>query len=248
MKFSKRISLTALLFFTGLSLNILCAQNKNISSFRIEDPDSLKSSSLEIHTKWDFFWGKFIPPYDASAKPDLVVTTPSDWNKYDLPEDVKKITKTGNGSGTYRLQLTNLTPGTTYVFPVYKLAYTSFFIYANNTLIFQSGTPNEEWEKAKPQQYFDAAAFTADASGNALITIFVSNNFYRKGGLRGKFTLYEKTAYQNYHASTLTKHAIFTGILLMISAYCLINYFMKKDKSTLYLSLLILLLVCRLVR
>ena len=246
MKFSKKISLTALLFFTGFSLNFLSAQNKNISTYKIQNPEALKNSSLEVHTNWDFFWGKFVPPYDTSAKPDLVVAAPSDWNKYDLPEDIKKITKTGNGSGTYRLQLTNLTPGTTYVFPVFKLAYTSFSIYADNTLIFQSGTPCEEWENSKSQQYFDTASFIPDESGNVLLTIFVSNNYYRKGGLRGKLKLYEKNAYQNYHSSTLSKHAIFTGILLMISAYCLINYFMKKDKSTLYLSLLILSVFSRL--
>ena len=249
MKLSKKISLTALLFFTGFSLNSLCAQKNStnqISTYRIENPQDLKTSNLEISTNWDFYWGKFVPPYDTSAKPDAVVHAPSDWNKYPLSDDIKKITETGLGSGTYRLKLTNLTPGTTYVFPVFKLAYTAFFVYADNTLIYQSGTPSEEWENSQSKQFFDTAAFKPDDEGNALITIFVSNNFYRKGGLRGKFKLYEEDAYLHYYLSSLTKHAIFTGILIMISAYCLITFLLKKDKSSLYLSLLILSVFSRL--
>ena len=238
MRIIKKIILYCLvsLCFT----HTLLAQTNNISTYKIPDPESLEKNNLEIHTDWDFYWGKFIVPYDKTIKPDLIVSAPSDWNKYNLSDDIKKITKTGLGSGTYRLQLINLKPDTTYVFPVYKLAYTSFSIYADNQLIFQSGSPAEEWEHSVVKQYFDTAAFTTNSKGTVLLTIFVSNNFYRKGGLRGAISLYEESCYRNFYFRTLSIYAIFSGILIMISVYCFINFLRKKDKSSIYLSMLIL--------
>ena len=236
----KSLSIILLCLF---SLNTLAAQNtasSQISTFTIEDPELLNHSSIEISSPCDFFWGKFVPPYDKTSKPDAIVNIPSDWNKYPLSEDIQQITKTGKGSGTYRLRISNLTPDTNYVFPVYKLAYTAFSIFANNVLVYQSGTPAEEWEYSKSQQYFDTAAFTSDQDGNVILTFFVSNNFYRKGGFRGSINLYEESAYKNYYFRTLTSYSIFSGILIMTAIYCLINFFRKKDKSSLYLALLIL--------
>ena len=244
MRISKKFSITALLF-SCFFLTMLNAENAHISTYKIEDPDVLKKSNIEIHTNWDFFWEKFIAPYDKSAKPDLIVSAPSDWNKYPLSDEIRRITKTGRGSGTYRLQITNLNPGTTYVFPVYKLAYTAFSVFANNVLIFQSGNPAEEWEYTEAKQFFDTASFTADENGSVLLTILVSNDFYRKGGLRGTINLYEEAAYKKYYFRNMTTYAIFSGILIMITVYCLINFLLKKDKSSLYLSLLILAVLSR---
>ena len=237
----KKCTIFAFLIFTFFSFNLFAT-----SSYRIENPELLNKYYLDINADWDFFWGKFVPPYDTSTKPDITVATPSDWNKYPLSDDVRKIAKTGKGSGTYRLTITNLLPGKKYAFPVYKLAYTAFSIYANNDLIYQSGTPAEEWENGKAEQNFEAAAFTADENGNVLLTIFVSNNFYRKGGLRGTISLYEEENYRTTNFKDFCRHSVFSGILLMISIYCLIIFFLKKEKSTLYLSLLILALYSRL--
>ena len=92
MKIIKRL-LFAFLLFTGFSINYIYAQNEKISTYHIENPEILEKSNLEIHTNWDFFWGRFIPPYDKSASPDLVVSAPSDWNKYNLSDEIKNITK-----------------------------------------------------------------------------------------------------------------------------------------------------------
>ncbi len=245
MRFSKKLALSALLF-SCLGLSFLSAQKtkeaqeNQLSTYQIENPEILERTKIEIHTNWDFFWGKFISPYDKTTKPDSVVAAPSDWNKYDLADEINQLKKTGLGSGTYRLKITNLKPNTSYAFPVYKLAYTSFSIFADKILIFQSGVPAEEWEHSKPQQYFDTAVFTTNETGSVILTIQVSNNFYRKGGLRGAVSLFEEATYRNYYFRTLTTYAVFSGILIMISVYCLINFLLKKDKSSLYLALLIL--------
>ena len=240
-----------------LSLVLLTASVFGEASYKVENPDELGTSSLNIITEWDFYWGKFVLP-DAgdtaagngensqiSDIPHLVVTAPSDWNKYPLPDDIKKIAKKGQGSGTYKLKLTNLKPQQTYAFPVYGLGYTAFEIFADNLLIYRSGTPEEDWTKTQAQQYYDKAVFKAKNDGTATITIFVSNDFYRKGGLRGNFTLYEEDSYTSFHKKQICSYSIFCGILMMIIVYSLLNAYMKKSKANLYLAGLVLAIFSR---
>ncbi len=233
--------------YLALIFTILCFHISFFasSSYKIEDPDILRKSSENIITNWDFYWGKFISPLDTSTKPDLIVTIPSDWNKYNLPEEIHKIAKTGKGSGTYRLKLTNLKPQQTYAFPVYRLGYTAFEIYADNKKIYQSGTVSEDWEKTVAEQHFDKAVFTADASGCATITIYISNDFYRKGGFRGSFNLFEEESYARYHTKQICSYSIFSGILLMIVVYCILNSILKKSIVDFFLACLILTIYSR---
>ena len=240
INFKKRFS--SFLFLSIFSLSVITAQ----STYAIENPEQLSKTNIDINSNWDFYWGKFVTPQDITTIPDAVVSAPSEWNKYPLSEENLEIAKTGKGCGTYRLKITNLKPGQKYVFPVYKLAYTAFTIFANTKLIYQSGIPSENWNTTISKQFFDTAAFTADQNGSVILTIFVSNNFYRKGGLRGTLKLYEEKVYQNFYFRTLTNYAIFSGILLMIAVYCLINFILKKDKSSLYLALLIMAVFSRL--
>ena len=216
-----------------------------VSTYKIENPDTLKLSSETIITDWDFYWGKFISPFDTTTPPDLVVKAPSDWNKYDLPEDIKKITKTGKGSGTYRLKITNLRPNEKYAFPAYRLGYTAFKIYADNTIIFKSGVPYEKWENTIAEQEFDKAVFTADENGCVTLTIYISNDFYRKGGFRGSFTLYEEETYAKYHTRQICSYSIFSGILIMIVVFCILNSIFEKSKANIFLACLVLTIYSR---
>ena len=143
------------------------------------------------------------------------------------------------------MKLTNLKPNQNYAFPVYDLGYTAFEIYADEKLIFQAGVPDEDWTKTQAEQHFDKAVFTSGKDGTATITIFISNDFYRKGGLRGSFTLYEEDSYFRFHTRQICNYSIFCGILLMITVYCILNAFLKKSKVNLYLACLVLAIFSR---
>ena len=173
----KRTLIICSLIFSCLMLNAQNAGPK-ISTFRIEDPEILSNSHIELDTEWDFFWGKFVPPYDKTATPDLQVSVPSDWNKYPLDDDIKAICKTGRGSGTYRLLVTNLKPETSYTFPTFEMGYTAFSVYANNKMIFLAGVPSEEWENTYADQPFENAVFTTDKNGSVLLTVFISGLYF----------------------------------------------------------------------
>lgn len=241
MKITKLKKALSLIFIFVLA-NLSCFAG---AAYMIKNPSQLENSSENIITDWDFYWGSFISPDDTSTPPTLTVKAPSDWNKYALPDQAKKIAKTGKGSGTYRLQLTHLKPNQNYAFPVYGLGYTAFEIYAGKKKIFQAGTPDQDWKKTQAEQHFDKAVFTSQPDGTALLTIHVSNDFYRKGGLRGNFTLYEEASYSLFHTRQICSYSIFSGILLMIVVYCLLNAILKKSRANLYLACLVLTIFSR---
>ena len=217
------------------------------TSYKIENPEELAKEAVTIKTQWDFYWGKFISPQDSSAIPDLQVPVPCEWNKYDLPQEAKKIAKKGYGSASYKLTLINLKPKTEYAFPLYERFYTAFSIFANGEEIYQAGQPDEIWENSKSQQYFDKAVFTSDDAGRAELIIHVSNNFYRKGGFTGSFILSENQAYINSYNRSLLGYCLFSGILFLMFVYCFLLGIRKKDLSSMYLGLLVFAIFLRLI-
>ena len=240
-RFIKIVSFALLIFCCGAGL---FAQG---ASYKVLNPEHLEEGHITIDTEWDFFWGKFVSPSDKTTAPDLQVKVPCEWNKYDLPPEAKSVAKKGYGSGTYRLTLTNLKPDTEYAFPVFEVFYTACTIYADAKKIYQYGEPSEKWENTKSEQYFDKAVFTTDSNGCVTLTIFVSNNFYRKGGFRGKFTLSENTFYTQSSRRSLCAYSIFAGLLVLMILYCFLLSLQKKDISSFYLALLIFGIFSRLV-
>ena len=237
MKKNCILMIIMLLCLTGLSAE---------SVYHVENAESLSHSHITIETEWDFFWGRFVPPFQK-VEPDLVVTVPSSWNKYDLPPEAAAAAKKGKGAGTYRLRLTGLVPGKKYAIPAFELGYTAFTLLANDTVIFRAGVPSEDWEKTVAQQYYDKAVFEAGRDGSVLLTMYVSNSFYRKGGFRHDVVLYEEENYVLSYKKLLCYHSVFSGILITIIAYCFLIAFLKKDKTNLYLSLFVLSIYSRII-
>ena len=234
--YKNAIAFLLVLFGTTHTSHVLAAQN---TTYKIENPDILKTKQVSINTKWDFYWEKFVSPTDMQTVPDAVVEVPLAWNKYDLSDEIKAITKKGKGSGTYRIKLTNLNPETEYAFPVFKFCYTAFTVLCGEQEIFSSGEPDVDWKKTKAEQFYDKAVFTSDENGTALITVYASNNFYRKGGIRGIFWLSELKVFDSLHNKELCSYGIFSGILFIMILYCLALALFRKEKTSLYLGILI---------
>ena len=247
--FSRTVAAALLILVSGaagLFDSKAFAQNVN-SVYRIDNPDKLAEAPVSITTEWDFFWKKNVSDPQSDIRPDLHVKVPSDWNDYNLAYEDARIVSTGKGSGTYRLKLTNLKPLTNYAFPVYELGYTAFTVYADGREIYRSGRPNVKWEKTKAEQYFDKAVFTSDEKGCAVLCIFISNEYYRKGGFRGDFILSEEQTYIQNYTSELCLYGIFSGLLLIIALYCLLTAIMKKDRTNLFLGVLVIGIISRIV-
>ncbi|MCR4900689.1 MAG: adenylate/guanylate cyclase domain-containing protein [Treponema sp.] len=244
----KKIFLTKRLSFVLFLLAAFVTQSFAAeATYKVTNPHELANKQVLIETEWDFYWCKKVTELKTEIKPDLKVTVPLEWNKYNLEGEAGQVAKTGKGAGTYRLIITNLIPNTNYAFPVYEFGYTAFNIYANGKLIFSSGTPELKWAKTQAEQYSDKAIFTADSKGSVVIAVFISNDFYRKGGFRGAFKLSEEKTYNQIHIKDICFYGLFAGILLMIVLYCFTTALLKKDKTNLYLAILTIAIFARII-
>jgi len=217
------------------------------ASYYVEDYKVMEKDYIKLDTNWDFFWGKFIPYSDYRTKPNLQVKVPSNWNNYDLPETAKEIAKTGRGAGTYRLKIQHLKPNTAYAFPTLNLGFTAYEAYANDKLIYSSGKPNVDYQKSKGQQYFDYAVFDTDHTGVVTLTLFVSNNYYRKAGFNVSLKLQERNSYEDNLISSVSFYSILCGILITIVIYTMLLFILKKNKPNLYLSIFVFLIFTRII-
>lgn len=217
---------------------LLCLSNlySVVSELHIEDFTVLEKKCISLNCNWDFYWGRFVP-LQWDEEPELIVSVPSRWNDYDLPEWAVEYANKGQGSGTYRLKITGLKPDTNYSFLTYKAAYTAFKVYAYDKLIFTSGQPEVNWEKTKMEQYNDFATFMTDSNGEVILTFFVSNFDYRRGGLTKEIKIQETKKYKSVFFRKVGVFGIVSGVLFTIVLYCMILFIVTKDKANFYLSI-----------
>lgn len=226
-------------FFTAILCLFFSAAMSfaQIPEYKIKNNSMLAYRFEEIETGAQFFWNDFVYPFYEAGEPDLIVNIPSDWNKYDLPEDARQFTKKGKGSGTYRLVVSNLKPNTRYSIPVLNICYTAFKIFADEKMIFVSGNPCVKWERTTPKLEFDYATFTTNETGKVMLTFLVSNDFYRKGGFRNSLKIMEADAALDYHLKQILIYCVLCGILITTIIYGVLLFIFKKEKANLYLSL-----------
>jgi len=236
-------SLISLLIFSLLSIKAF----SKCSEIIIPDNSILNNDTFTVQGTGDFFWDTFIEPDDITTEPDFTVKLPSKWNDYSLPEEEQLTAKKGKGAGSYRVLLTNLKPETEYSFLTHGIAYTALKLYANGQLVLQSGLPKLEWENTFSDQIMDIATFKTDKDGKVLLVFNVSNNFYRKGGLKASLKIQETKSFINRFNTDLISYSILFGILTVIFFYSLLLAILKKDSTSLYLAAFVLTIFLRII-
>lgn len=207
------------------------------------------SSTVQLKGPWHFYWGKFLS-YDEikHTEPDAIVKLPSTWNSYDtLSDEAKKIARTGKGSGTYHLVATNLEPDTLYAFRTYDLASTAIKIIVNGTVVFQAGTPAENWKDTKIDQKMDLVKFKTADNGKADILMYVSNNVFRNGGMWKTLDIGKADIQSINYMETISLYSILSGILFAVMLYGAFVFLTKKDKASLFLALFAFSVLIRLI-
>jgi len=197
------------------------------------------NETVKLSGPWNFYWGKFLNSEEAkTTAPDCVVNIPSSWNNYpSLPEDAEKYAKLGKGSGTYYLNVTGLEPNALYGFRTYDLASTAIRIYANNVLCYEAGNASEDWNETKMDQKMELATFNADSNGEVLLLLHISNKVYRKGGLWNSINIAKYETAADHYSNTISLYSILAGIIFAVMIYGLFLFTLKKDISSLFLSL-----------
>ena len=217
-----------------------------VSKFSVPNAKKLSRSTVSIKGPWDFYWGRFLTEGEE-AEPDCQVKIPSAWNSYDLPEEIHKIAKTGKGSGTYRILVTDLKPLTEYAFRTYDLASTAVTIIANGTVIFTAGIPYMDWTQTKADQQMKLARFKSDDKGQVFFTIYVSNNIYRNGGVWNPLEIGELDFMSMIYDSLIGYFSGLAGVLFAIVIYSLFLYIFRKNRASLLLGLFTISLIIRIL-
>ena len=212
-------------------------------------PENFKKddSSITLNCPWDFYWGKFISPDDFESQADFQINVPSVWNEYNLNKEAKELAKKGYGSATYRLKINNLKPETSYSFMTFALSYTAFEVYADDQLIFQNGKPCVDWKKTQPHQKLDYATFTSNKDGSKVLTFHISNNVYRKDGLKRSVVLKETRKIKEDFTRNVANYCILSGVLLAIIIYSVLLFTLKKNSANIFLALFVLTILSRIV-
>ncbi len=183
-------------------------------------------SVLFLSGEWDFYWNRFLNAVDLSRNPppDLKAKVPSVWNKFTL--NGKRLD--GMGYATYRLHVTGADAGTPLSLRVLPFS-TAYELYLDNTLIASCGSVSMSAEDFVPQYRIQTVTFTPD-SGEFDLILHVSNFVYSRGG--AWYTIYFGTPEKINHISQIVFGRDFFVIscLLMISAYCVFLFCLRRDK------------------
>lgn len=162
---------------------------------------------------------------------DFTVSVPNYWNKMLLnTEDSAPETY-----GCYYYKCTNLDYYINYGIFMKDSPGTSCAVYVNGQLIAQTGNP---FEMLKPKEERTKSScsqvrplyceFRPDRKGNADIVIFVSNYFYRKGGLWDTVFFGEAESISRLDYIFLMFYSFVSGILIFIGLLNLIQFLINK--------------------
>ena len=232
MKSHFKIYLTALLF--------------TISSSLFAETDI---NLIRLDGQWELYLKKTPEQtfnlIDKKQPADFMSEVPGDWNK-----EVFASGETASETyGCYKYVYSNLNPEIEYAIFMNESPGTSSAIYINRNLKAQTGNPfpltspdfseklnsyTKSYSVSKPV----LCNFYPDKNGNAEIIIFVSNYFYRKGGLWDTVFFGTSKRISQFNTVSLVLYSIIIGSLLFISLLNIIQFlFNHKRIEYLYLGL-----------
>lgn len=204
---------------------------------------------IRLDGKWELFLKKTPEQtfnlVDKKQAADFMCEVPGDWNK----EVITSGETAPETYGCYRYVYSNLQPEKEYALFMNESPGTSSAIYINRNQIAKSGNPFplaspdfseklNSYTKSNSISKPLFCSFYPDKNGNAEIIIFVSNYFYRKGGLWDTVFFGTSKRISQFNTVSLVLYSIIIGSLLFISLLNIVQFlFNHKRIEYLYLGL-----------
>lgn len=201
-----------------------------------------KDNIRNLNDEWELFLEKspaetFVLA-DKNIAADFKVTVPNQWNK----QIILSGKKSPETYGCYRYVCSNLNPLIEYAFHIKESPGTSCAVYVNRKLIGQAGDPfailSKEYNQ-KPNHYGPSHSksmplyfeFTPDQNGQAEIIVFVTNYYYRKGGLWDSVYVGPANAIWHLNIITLIFYCIVIGSLIFTGLLNIVQFFLNKTRT-----------------
>ena len=214
------------------------------SFFQTDEPlsDYLEANLLRLDGKWELYLEKtpeqVFRLIDENTPSDYMAQVPGVWNE----EVIHSGGTSPNTYGCYRAVVTDLEPNTKYAFLAMESPGTSCAVYINRRFVAQTGDPFEMVKPGfneKPNAYNPSHSeskpfyceFTSDKDGCVDILFFISNYFYRKGGLWDSVFFGTPENVTSLNTIAVVFYSIIIGCLFFIGLLNLIQFFINKNKA-----------------
>ncbi|MBR1638744.1 MAG: adenylate/guanylate cyclase domain-containing protein [Treponema sp.] len=223
----KKYSITFLLLLLVFNNN-LAAQSLNRHGY------------TRLEEGWDFYLHKgpeetfrlLQEGKPAEYREAYRVSVPHYWNSIVKTADNPDVST----YGSYHYKINSLEKNKKYALFFKDSPGTSSAVYVNGNLIAQTGNPFEMLDEKSPQKKKRGSSqvrplyceFSCDLNGTADIVIFVSNYFYRKGGLWDTAFFGEAESILHLDNVFVMFYSLVSGILIFIGLLNLLQFLINK--------------------
>ena len=191
---------------------------------------------------WDLYLEK--NPYQTfdcinnNVPPDFKTLVPGYWNQH-LQENSKDGAFDPKTYACYKYVYKDLDPSKKYALLVKDSPKTSCAVFVNRKEIFRLGNPFQMCDSSYDPSLQDTSysvikpiycEFYPDKNGNAEIVFFISNYFYRKGGLCDSVILGTANNISKLNTDFLIFYTFVLGSLVFIGLLNLIQFFINKKR------------------
>jgi len=206
--------------------------------------DADRDGPVALDGQWEFHWDQLLTPEDfaqsaARPEPSGYLNLPGTWKGYLL----KGAPLPGLGQATFRLRLLPGPGSRPLAIRLFAL-HAAYRLWIDGRLAAESGVVGRSETAETPNRSLVLARFE---SGDAPVELVlqVSNHSYRRGGPINPLLLGVEQQLEQIHLRIWSWGMLFVGSLLIMALYHFVLYFLKKkDVSTLYFSLVCLVLIC----
>ena len=191
---------------------------------------------------WDFYWERFIEPEDLAQTPDYKINASSGWNMLLDKSSGKPLGP--EGYGTYRLELTQLSPRK----DGYELHF-PFLSTASRIIVFNRQDPTQRVEEftgklGKTRQTMvpqirevTLRFYPRSAEETWVVLVQISNFYHAGGGIRSPPQLGPGPDFSERHYKDQLGYIFSLGVILVICIYNLMIYARRReDLSSLVLA------------
>lgn len=225
----------ACLFLTGCSVR---SEEKALPEAKAGVLDLTASSSSELiklNGEWEIYWNQLLgPEHFARGKAQRTgyLAMPNNWDQFVI--DGEPLPRTGYA--TFRLRIKPKHPEQTQglILPV---MYSNYKVWADDTLLAESGKPGTSRETSIPHKSTHAVYFQPKHD-YIQITLQISNYHNYRGGMWEPIVFGSSEQIEASRERKMSYNAWMFGLMMMTGIYHLgLSLFHRKDKSALYFGL-----------
>ena len=218
-----------------------------------------KKKIERLDGEWDLYFQKnpvqTIDCVNNKIPADFKTIVPGYWNQH-IKDGTSGFSDDPKTYACYRYVCTGLDPSQKYALFIEDAPKTSCAIYVNRKEIYTLGDPYKILEQPDLNPYTDKVSYSKikpilcefypDSKGNAELILFITNYFYRKGGLSDSVMIGPAEDIARFNTGFLIFYTFVLGSLVFITLLNLIQFFINRNKMEyLYLAIATLMFALR---